>query len=299
MSSTVRTVEATWRAGSWAWARPRPPPPPWPHSFPVQELADMERPERVRRTRGWRAGAVDAVWDGPSRGSTGRAGPSHGRTARRRDRSTPGRALRAGATGRPRLALRRGVDAGRAWCGLRRGAPRATDQGREGLPRSGPACAVHPARGGGGAPRDGRPGRRPPGGRSGRARCARPAPRRAGSTARQPVTRAPRQIPRRRFPDARAHREAARSGAWLVFDGSSRAHHATDWRLLDCLSELAGAGHADQLLIGGDTMTVTARDEGGASSGTGELRPRITRDLGEDLARTLLVDNPARAFTGD
>lgn len=100
-----------------------------------------------------------------------------------------------------------------------------------------------------------------------------------------------------RFPDARAHREAARSGAWLVFDGPSRAHHATDAHLLASLGELADAGHAGQLLLGGDTTTATARAEAGATSVTRGLRPRIARELGHELARTLFVDNPADAFS--
>ncbi|MDJ1132605.1 phosphotriesterase family protein [Streptomyces iconiensis] len=99
-----------------------------------------------------------------------------------------------------------------------------------------------------------------------------------------------------RFPDARAHQEAARSGAWLVFDGPSRTHHATDWRLSDSLAELAAAGYAGQLLIGGDTTTAAARAEAGAAFVARVLRPRIARELGEELARALFLDNPARAF---
>ncbi|MEU2083226.1 phosphotriesterase [Streptomyces albus] len=99
-----------------------------------------------------------------------------------------------------------------------------------------------------------------------------------------------------RCPDVRMQREAARSGAWLVFDGPSRAHHATDWRLLDSLAELAGHGHADRLLLGGDTVTATARNETGVPHVTRALRPRIVRELGAEPARRIFVDNPARAF---
>ncbi|TSB30101.1 hypothetical protein FNJ62_08440 [Streptomyces benahoarensis] len=54
-------------------------------------------------------------------------------------------------------------------------------------------------------------------------------------------------------------RRAAETGAFLAFDGPSRAHHATDRRLPDALRSLADAGHGAQLLLGGDTTTAGAR----------------------------------------
>ncbi|UNS99300.1 phosphotriesterase [Streptomyces tubbatahanensis] len=102
-----------------------------------------------------------------------------------------------------------------------------------------------------------------------------------------------------RCPDLRMQREAARSGAWLVFDGPSRAHHATDWRLFDSLADLAERGHGDRLLLGGDTVTAAARAEGGVPQVSRVLRPRVERELGEGLARRIFVDNPAEAFAVD
>jgi phosphotriesterase-related protein len=102
-----------------------------------------------------------------------------------------------------------------------------------------------------------------------------------------------------RFPDERVHRELARSGAYLAFDGPSRANAATDWRLLDVLVALAEAGHAEQLLLGGDTVTAAARS---TADGPGMpflltgLRPRIAAVLGEPAAELILRHNPARAF---
>ncbi|MER5784208.1 phosphotriesterase [Streptomyces mobaraensis] len=102
-----------------------------------------------------------------------------------------------------------------------------------------------------------------------------------------------------RCPDVRVQREAARTGAFLAFDGPSRAHHATDWRLFDQLAALADAGHAGQLLLGGDTTTAAARAVDG---GPGMpyllrvLRPRLIREFGEELADRVFVRNPARAF---
>jgi len=102
-----------------------------------------------------------------------------------------------------------------------------------------------------------------------------------------------------RFPDVRIHRQVAEAGAFLAFDGPSRVHHGGDWRLLDSIAALADAGHADRLLLGGDTVTPSARS---TADGPGMpfllhgLRPRIERELGVDIATAILVDNPARAF---
>ncbi|TYC09110.1 phosphotriesterase [Actinomadura syzygii] len=102
-----------------------------------------------------------------------------------------------------------------------------------------------------------------------------------------------------RFPDAAVHRQAAETGAFLAFDGPSRAHHAADPHLLPGLGALADAGHADQILLGADTVTAAARS---GADGPGMpflltgLRPRIERELGPDLAAAILVANPARAF---
>lgn len=102
-----------------------------------------------------------------------------------------------------------------------------------------------------------------------------------------------------RFPDHRIHRRVAEAGAYLAFDGPSRAHHATDWRLLDSLAALVDAGHTDRILLGGDTVLASARstaDGPGMPYLLSGLRPRIDRELGPDVAHAVLTANPARAF---
>lgn len=102
-----------------------------------------------------------------------------------------------------------------------------------------------------------------------------------------------------RFPDTRMHRAVADAGAFLAFDGPSRAHHATDWRLLDSIETLADAGHAHQILLGADTVTPAARsgaDGPGMPFLLGGLRPRIERELGAALATAIFIQNPSRAF---
>ncbi|MFG2535663.1 phosphotriesterase [Streptomyces sp. NPDC048511] len=96
-----------------------------------------------------------------------------------------------------------------------------------------------------------------------------------------------------RFPDGIAQLDAARAGAFLAFDGPSRAHHATDWRLPEQLAALAEAGFGGQLLLGGDT---TVPGTPGMPYLLRRLRPRLVRSLGEELLEAVLVDHPARAF---
>jgi phosphotriesterase-related protein len=103
-----------------------------------------------------------------------------------------------------------------------------------------------------------------------------------------------------RFPDPGPHREAAEAGAFLGFDGPSRANHATDWRLFDCLAALIEAGHADRILLGGDTTSAAARAASGGGPGIPflltDIRARVRRDFGAEVADTIFRDNPSRAF---
>ncbi|MEU9015110.1 phosphotriesterase [Streptomyces sp. NPDC048479] len=96
-----------------------------------------------------------------------------------------------------------------------------------------------------------------------------------------------------RSPDLAGQRDAAATGAYLVFDGPSRAHHGTDWRLPDELVALADAGYAGQLLLGGD---MTTPETPGMPYLLRRLRPRLEPALGKDVMDRILVRNPARAF---
>ncbi len=104
-----------------------------------------------------------------------------------------------------------------------------------------------------------------------------------------------------RLPDPYLQRQTAQTGAFLAFDGPSRANHATDWRLHECLAELVRHGHEDQILIGGDTTTAAARASTGGGPGLPYLlrvlRPRLAAELGDAVAEKFFVRNPARAFS--
>ncbi|MEU6670929.1 phosphotriesterase [Streptomyces sp. NPDC046727] len=105
-----------------------------------------------------------------------------------------------------------------------------------------------------------------------------------------------------RSPDPVGHRQAAASGCWLAFDGPSRAHHATDWRMPEAVRALAEAGFGDRLLLGGDTVAAGARSVDG---GPGmpyllrRVRQRLARELGAELVDRVLVEHPGRAFGAD
>ncbi|MCX4759809.1 phosphotriesterase [Streptomyces sp. NBC_01275] len=102
-----------------------------------------------------------------------------------------------------------------------------------------------------------------------------------------------------RFPDGAVHRRAAEAGCWLAFDGPSRAHHATDWRMPDAVRDLAEAGFGDRLLLGGDTTTAAARSVDGGPGMPYLLRrvgPRLALAVGEGLVERILTENPGRAF---
>ncbi|MFE7286945.1 phosphotriesterase [Streptomyces noursei] len=105
-----------------------------------------------------------------------------------------------------------------------------------------------------------------------------------------------------RSPDSAVHRMAAEAGAYLAFDGPSRANHATDWRLPDAVAALCDAGFADRILLGGDTTTAGARSVNG---GPGmpyllrRLRPRLELAVGAEAVAGMLRANPARAFAAN
>lgn len=105
-----------------------------------------------------------------------------------------------------------------------------------------------------------------------------------------------------RSPDFVVHRQAAEAGAYLAFDGPSRAHHATDWRMPIAVQALAEAGFGDRLLLGGDTTTAGARS---VSGGPGmpyllrRVRPRLEPSVGVQVVERMLTENAWRAFSVD
>ena len=103
-----------------------------------------------------------------------------------------------------------------------------------------------------------------------------------------------------RNPDAGEHAETASTGATLQLDGPGRTKYWPDSTILRLIADLADAGHADRLLLGGDVgRRVMLRAYGG---GPGldyvfaRFKPRLERELGFELSQRIFVANPARAF---
>jgi 5-phospho-D-xylono-1,4-lactonase len=103
-----------------------------------------------------------------------------------------------------------------------------------------------------------------------------------------------------RNPDAGEHAETAATGAWLELDGPGRTKYWPDSTILELIAELAARGHAGRLLVGGDAGGRSMLRAYGGGPGMDYLfvrfKPRLERELGEELARRIFVDNPARAF---
>jgi phosphotriesterase-related protein len=103
-----------------------------------------------------------------------------------------------------------------------------------------------------------------------------------------------------RNPDAGEHAETAATGATLQLDGPGRTKYWPDSTILKLIADLADAGHADRLLLGGDVGRRTmlrAYDGGpGLDYVFARFKPRLERELGTELAARIFVANPARAF---
>jgi 5-phospho-D-xylono-1,4-lactonase len=103
-----------------------------------------------------------------------------------------------------------------------------------------------------------------------------------------------------RNPDAGEHAETAAFGAWLEFDGAGRAKYWPDSTVLQLIADLASRGYANRILLGGDTGRRSMLRAYGGGPGLDYLfarfAPRLERELGAELARMLLVQNPSEAF---
>jgi predicted metal-dependent phosphotriesterase family hydrolase len=104
-----------------------------------------------------------------------------------------------------------------------------------------------------------------------------------------------------RNPDAGEHSETAATGAWLQLDGPGRTKYWPDSTILELIAELAERGHADRLLLGGDTGRRSMMRAYGGGPGLdyvfARFKPRLEQELGSDLSEAIFMANPARAFS--
>ena len=103
-----------------------------------------------------------------------------------------------------------------------------------------------------------------------------------------------------RNPDPGEHAETAATGAWLQLDGPGRTKYWPDSTILGLIADLAERGHADRLLVGGDTGRRSMLRAYGGGPGLdyvfARFKPRLERELGHELSERIFVTNPARAF---
>lgn len=103
-----------------------------------------------------------------------------------------------------------------------------------------------------------------------------------------------------RNPDPGEHAETAATGSWLQLDGPGRTKYWPDSTILALIADLAERGHADRLLVGGDTGRRSMLRAYGGGPGMdyvfARFKPRLERELGRELSEQIFVANPARAF---
>lgn len=103
-----------------------------------------------------------------------------------------------------------------------------------------------------------------------------------------------------RNPDPGEHAETAATGAWLQLDGPGRTKYWPDSTILGLIADLAERGYADRLLLGGDTGRRSMMRAYGGGPGLdyvfARFKPRLERELGNELSEQIFVTNPARAF---
>lgn len=104
-----------------------------------------------------------------------------------------------------------------------------------------------------------------------------------------------------RNPDPELHADLAARGVYLEYDTAGRIKYRPDSDLLRLISEVVGAGYGDRILLG---LDLGRRDYLRAYDGGPGMRylmatfvPRLERRLGAQAVHTILVDNPARAYS--
>jgi phosphotriesterase-related protein len=104
-----------------------------------------------------------------------------------------------------------------------------------------------------------------------------------------------------RNPDWRLHRDLARTGAFLEYDGPGRIKYLPENAVIDLIAKMFELGLGSQILLGGDTARRSYWKAYGGSTGIAYILehfvPRL-RSEGVPAAEidAVLIANPARAF---
>jgi predicted metal-dependent phosphotriesterase family hydrolase len=104
-----------------------------------------------------------------------------------------------------------------------------------------------------------------------------------------------------RLPDLGYHREVAGSGAFVIYDGPSRAKYGPDSQVIALIKGMIEAGHGKQLLLGSDMARASYLRAYGGGPGLDyiltQFLPRLQREgVSQEAIDDIMVRNPARAF---
>lgn len=104
-----------------------------------------------------------------------------------------------------------------------------------------------------------------------------------------------------RLPDIVYHKEVASTGAYVIYDGPSRAKYGPDSQVICLLREMLEAGYGKQLLLGSDMARASYLRSYGGGPGLDYILarfvPRLQREgVPQTAIDDILIHNPARAF---
>lgn len=104
-----------------------------------------------------------------------------------------------------------------------------------------------------------------------------------------------------RLPDPGYHKEVAATGAFVIYDGPSRAKYGPDSRVIALIQEMIGAGRGKQILLGSDMARASYLRAYGGGPGLDYILTRFlprlrSEGVSETAAADIMIHNPARAF---
>lgn len=104
-----------------------------------------------------------------------------------------------------------------------------------------------------------------------------------------------------RLPDLGYHKEVASTGAYVIYDGPSRAKYGPDSQVIALIEGMMAAGYGQQLLLGSDMARTSYLRAYGGGPGLDYILTRfLPRLRNEGIPQAaideMMIHNPARAF---
>jgi 5-phospho-D-xylono-1,4-lactonase len=104
-----------------------------------------------------------------------------------------------------------------------------------------------------------------------------------------------------RLPDLGYHKEVASTGAYVIYDGPSRAKYGPDSQVISLIRGMLEAGYGGQLLLGTDMARASYLRAYGGGPGLDytltKFVPRLRREgITQEAIDNILIRNPAHAF---